>query len=193
MSKAFDFPLLFQALADKTRLRLLNLIGEDEICVCFLVEALKTNQPKISRHLSYLRKAGIVAARRDGKWMHYRVIEPADPSAAKILADTRAWLAADGEMQRDRERLVGILVGDVHRIVSVDRDVAAQDHAVGDARSSDDLPVVRGLGGGEGQKEKERRERSDANHGVVAQVSQVAGSSSRESRNTDGRESAQRF
>jgi ArsR family transcriptional regulator len=108
MSKTFDFPLLFQALADKTRLRLLNLIGEDEICVCFLVEALKTNQPKISRHLSYLRKAGIVAARRDGKWMHYRVVEPANHSAAKILADTRAWLTSDPEMQRDRKRLVGI-------------------------------------------------------------------------------------
>ena len=54
---------LFGALADRTRLRLLNLMGRDEICVCFLVEALGLSQPKISRHLAYLRDAGLVAAR----------------------------------------------------------------------------------------------------------------------------------
>ena len=59
-TKPYDVQLLFRALADRTRLRLLNLMGEDEVCVCFLVEALKLSQPKISRHLAYLRRAGIV-------------------------------------------------------------------------------------------------------------------------------------
>ena len=62
---------LFLALADKTRLRLLNLMREDEVCVCFFTEVLGDSQPKISRHLAYLRNAGLVSARRDGKWMHY--------------------------------------------------------------------------------------------------------------------------
>ena len=103
-----DKELFFRALADRTRLRLLNLMGTDEVCVCFFVEILKTNQPKISRHLAYLRRAGIVDARREGQWMHYRVVEPADPEIARLLKDVMSWLAGDQEMQRDRERLVKI-------------------------------------------------------------------------------------
>src|ERR1051325_10406284 len=75
-SKTFDKEQFFRALADRTRLRLLNLMRGDEVCVCFFVEILKTNQPKISRHLAYLRRAEIVDARREGQWMHYRIVEP---------------------------------------------------------------------------------------------------------------------
>jgi ArsR family transcriptional regulator, arsenate/arsenite/antimonite-responsive transcriptional repressor len=100
--------LLFKALADRTRLRLLNLMGTDEVCVCFFVEVLRTNQPKISRHLAYLRRAGVVAARREGKWMHYRVVEPAEAHVARVFAEVRAWLAEDKEMQRDRTRLAQV-------------------------------------------------------------------------------------
>ena len=100
--------LLFRALADRTRLRLLNLIADTEICVCFFVEVLGTNQPKISRHLAYLRRAGVVSARREGKWMHYRIAEPPDPHAARVFHEVRTWLAQDTEMQRDRERLVNV-------------------------------------------------------------------------------------
>ena len=106
--KTFAKEVLFRALADNTRLRLLNLIGNDEVCVCFFVEILKTNQPKISRHLAYLRRAGIVDSRREGQWMHYRIVEPADPDAARVLKDVMSWLANDSEMQRDRQRLVKI-------------------------------------------------------------------------------------
>jgi ArsR family transcriptional regulator len=106
--QGIDRELFFRALADRTRLRLLSLMGKDEVCVCFFVEILKTNQPKISRHLAYLRRAGIVGARRQGQWMHYRVIEPDDSEAAQVLRDVMAWLASDAEMQRDRERLVKI-------------------------------------------------------------------------------------
>lgn len=104
----YSMELLFKALADRTRLRLLNLIGDDEICVCFFVEVLNTNQPKISRHLAYLRKAGVVAARRDGKWIHYRVVEPPDEHAANVFREVRTWLRNDLTMQRDRTRLTQI-------------------------------------------------------------------------------------
>lgn len=103
--RTFDKELFFRALADRTRLRLLNLMAADEICVCFFVEILKTNQPKISRHLAYLRRAGIVGARREGQWMHYRLVKPEDSEAARVLTDVVSWLANDSEMQRDRQRL----------------------------------------------------------------------------------------
>lgn len=100
-----EIEILFRALADRTRLRLLSLMGDDEICVCFLVEVLNTNQPKISRHLAYLRRAGVVAARREGKWMHYRIVSPAGEHAARTFREVRTWLASDPILQRDRARL----------------------------------------------------------------------------------------
>jgi ArsR family transcriptional regulator, arsenate/arsenite/antimonite-responsive transcriptional repressor len=103
--KKFDMELFFRALADRTRLRLINMMSCGEVCVCFFVEILGTNQPKISRHLAYLRRAGIVAARRDGKWMHYRLVTPDDSHAASLLSELQAWLAQDKEMQRDLNRL----------------------------------------------------------------------------------------
>ena len=89
-------------------MRLINLMGDDEVCVCFFVEVLKINQPKISRHLAYLKRAGVVEARRDGKWIHYRIAEPPDPHAAKIFREVRAWLESDPAMQNDRARLARI-------------------------------------------------------------------------------------
>jgi ArsR family transcriptional regulator len=104
-SRENSIALLFKALADRTRLRLINLMGEDEVCVCFFVEVLKINQPKISRHLAYLRRAGVVSARREGKWIHYRIVEPRDPHAANIFREVRASLANEPAMQSDRTRL----------------------------------------------------------------------------------------
>ena len=105
MVKETSIAPLFKALADPTRLRLINLIGDDEICVCFFVEVLRTNQPKISRHLAYLKRAGVVAARREGKWIHYRLVEPADPHAARIFREVRSWLDHNPDMMNDRTRL----------------------------------------------------------------------------------------
>lgn len=96
---------LFRALADPTRLRLLNLIGNREICVCYFVGILRINQPKVSRHLAYLRRAGVVAARREGKWMHYRLAVPKDRAVAAILHETLKHLRAKPEMRRDIARL----------------------------------------------------------------------------------------
>lgn len=101
----------FRALADLTRLRLLNLMSEQEVCVCYFTEVIGAPQPKISRHLAYLRKAGIVAARRDGKWMHYRLTVPRNPHAAAVLKSTMAALGGDKQMQRDRERLTRACCG----------------------------------------------------------------------------------
>jgi ArsR family transcriptional regulator, arsenate/arsenite/antimonite-responsive transcriptional repressor len=97
--------LLFRALADRTRLRLLNLMAAGEVCVCFFVEVLGESQPKISRHLAYLRRAGVVAARREGKWMHYRVTTPVDTHAARVFAEVMAWLGEERGMQKDRARM----------------------------------------------------------------------------------------
>ena len=96
---------LFAALADRTRLRLLNLIAEQEVCVCYFVEILQAPQPTISRHLAYLRRNGLVAARREGKWMHYRMAVPENRLARQVLKDILSWLADDREMQRERARL----------------------------------------------------------------------------------------
>jgi ArsR family transcriptional regulator len=104
-AKPFDLVPLFAALADPTRLRLLNLMDGREVCVCYLVEILGQGQPKISRHLAYLRRAGIVEARRDGKWMHYRIERPSDVGAAAILDATLEVFKANREMQNDLARL----------------------------------------------------------------------------------------
>jgi len=97
----FDLVGLFAALADPTRLRLLNLMKGREVCVCYFVEILQQSQPKISRHLAYLRKAGVVNARREGKWMHYRIQIPSDKGAAAILAEVLRSLEADARMRAD--------------------------------------------------------------------------------------------
>jgi len=94
----------FAALADPTRLRLLNLINGREVCVCYFVEILGQSQPKISRHLAYLKRAGIVEARREGKWMHYR-IRDLDADAAPILAAALGSLRSDPAMLADLARL----------------------------------------------------------------------------------------
>ena len=108
ISDSFDMEWFFRALADRTRLRLLSLMTWDEICVCFLVAVIGPNQPKISRHLAYLRRAGIVKARRDGKWIHYSIAEPRHPNAASVLNEVLTWLKDDPEMQRDRSRLLKV-------------------------------------------------------------------------------------
>lgn len=76
---------LFAALADVTRLRILNLLGEGELCVCDLMAVLREPQSKVSRHLSYLRRAGLVSGRKDGLWMHYRLVRPGGSLASDVL------------------------------------------------------------------------------------------------------------
>ena len=100
-----DMETLFKALADATRLRILGLLLTGEICVCDIHESLKIPQPKTSRHLAYLRRAGLVDARREGLWMHYRLGTLADPVLAAIVDAVRHALAHTETVQRDAQRL----------------------------------------------------------------------------------------
>jgi ArsR family transcriptional regulator len=96
---------LYAALSDPTRLRLLNLMAAGEVCVCFFIDVLDQPQPTISRHLAYLRKAGIVADRRDGKWIHYSLVTPEDPSMRQALEGALQAIRADPSLQRDLRKL----------------------------------------------------------------------------------------
>ncbi len=97
-------PSLFKTLADPTRLRLLNLLACGETCVCELTGTLRVVQPKVSRHLAHLKRAGLVEARRNGKWTHYRWAEQADPLARHVLLGLRQWMAKDNAMNGERRR-----------------------------------------------------------------------------------------
>jgi ArsR family transcriptional regulator, arsenate/arsenite/antimonite-responsive transcriptional repressor len=121
MAKPNGFKLdeFFAALADRTRLRLLNLMRDGEVCVCFFAETLGTNNPKISRHLAYLKRAKLVTARRDGKWMHYSLNRPADPQAAELFDSLLKTLESDREMKADRENLVNVCCAPRNRFVTI--------------------------------------------------------------------------
>ena len=104
-STSEELEIVFAALADRTRLRLLNLMSDGEVCVCFFVEVLDEPQPKISRQLGFLRHAGLVTARREAKWMHYSIAKPKHPTAQRIFQQTLDALRADADMRRDRSAL----------------------------------------------------------------------------------------
>ena len=98
---------VFKALADKTRLRILALLGNNEVCVCHIHDSLGVPQPTVSRHLAYLRRAGLVDVRRDGVWMHYQVARSLDPAVqavvnAAVEALTRVPTTADDRKQFQR-------------------------------------------------------------------------------------------
>ena len=103
-----DVVLFFAALADENRLRLLYLMKEGEICVCYLQGVLQTNQPKISRHLAYLKRAGLVEARREGKWMHYR-LKKLDAGREQILSESLRHVAQMLPIKKDVQRLKQIV------------------------------------------------------------------------------------
>ncbi len=97
--------MMFRAFSDGTRLRLLNLLRGGEVCVCDLVDVLALPQPKVSRHLAYLRRAGLVTARKDGYWMHYS-LSPATTEFHKSLLNCLACcFTSVPELARDAERL----------------------------------------------------------------------------------------
>lgn len=96
---------LFRALADRTRLRILNLLARGELCVCYFVALLDETQPKISRHLAYLRRAGVVRARREGKWVHYSLARPSDERVARVLDTVVRELRNDPDCCKDAAAL----------------------------------------------------------------------------------------
>ena len=100
-----EMETLFKAFADETRLRILGLLLTGEVCVCHIHESLKIPQPKASRHLAYLRKAGLVETRRDGLWVHYRMATLADPVLGAIAHAVRHALTHVDVVRKDADRL----------------------------------------------------------------------------------------
>ena len=96
---------LLQALGDGTRLRILGLLLAGEVCVCDIHESLRIPQPKASRHLAYLRRAGLVEARREGLWMHYRLAESGDPIVRTVREAVIHALGHLEAVRKDAERL----------------------------------------------------------------------------------------
>jgi ArsR family transcriptional regulator len=96
---------LFKALADATRLRILGLLLSGEVCVCHIHESLKISQPKASRHLAYLRRAGLVETRRDGLWVNYRMARLSNPVLAVVGEAVQHALAHVDSVRRDGVRL----------------------------------------------------------------------------------------
>jgi ArsR family transcriptional regulator len=103
---------VFKALADKTRLRILALLGNNEVCVCHIHDALGLPQPTVSRHLAYLRRSGLVAARRDGVWMHYQVsrsLEPVVQAVVNAAVDALKHVPATTQDRKQFQRSFGQL------------------------------------------------------------------------------------
>jgi ArsR family transcriptional regulator len=95
---------VFKALADATRLRILRLLMAGEVCVCDIHETLRIPQAKASRHLAYLRRAGLVTTRREGLWIHYRLAESPDPVIAAIADAATHALGHVDALRRDAQR-----------------------------------------------------------------------------------------
>jgi ArsR family transcriptional regulator len=96
---------LFRAFSDRTRLRVLHLLRDGERCVCELVDALGVPQPKVSRHLAYLRRAGLVLARKQGLWSYYRLAPARDPFHRTLLDCLACCFGSAAELSRDAARL----------------------------------------------------------------------------------------
>jgi len=84
-----DSVIVFKAMADETRLRIVNLLVRGELCVCEIMKVLDIGQSKASRHLGVLRHAGLVSHRREGLWMYYSLAEPDGAMHWRVVE----WLA----------------------------------------------------------------------------------------------------
>jgi ArsR family transcriptional regulator, arsenate/arsenite/antimonite-responsive transcriptional repressor len=95
-SRADELAQLYKALGDETRVRIVHLLARrGELCVCDVETILSVSQSKASRHLNYLKQAGVVADRRDGTWVYYRLAREARPSLRAAIRELRKELAAD--------------------------------------------------------------------------------------------------
>src|ERR1700738_2996497 len=103
--KLTKMEIVFKALADSTRLRIIGLLFTGEVCVCHIHKTLRISQPKASRHLAYLRKAGLVQTRREGLWIHYRMTDVDDAAFATLQRTVTHSLRHLDVIQKDAERL----------------------------------------------------------------------------------------
>jgi ArsR family transcriptional regulator len=100
---------IIKALSDPTRLRIVSLLRHGELCVCDLTEALQIPQSTVSRHLSSLKNAGWVKARRSGKWMHYLLLENAPSLQTRIGNVLKEELPLHDICQEDDRRYFAYL------------------------------------------------------------------------------------
>lgn len=119
----------FLALSDGTRLRLLSLMRDGEVSVGYLSDEMDQSQPKISRHLAYLRSAGLVETRRDGKWIYYRIAEPVDRFASDLLADALDWVGDLTGKKPVRKRVTENLSYDKAEAAALDADVEYESYS----------------------------------------------------------------
>lgn len=104
MSKNIDDLLnIFKALSDETRIRILKLLENGELCVCDVVAALDMVQPKVSFHLSVLKEAGLIKDRKQGKWIHYS-LDDSDIFRRFLILSVLERMSG-GVMQEDKKRL----------------------------------------------------------------------------------------
>lgn len=99
---------MFKALSDRTRLRMVNLLLEGELCVCEVMEVLKITQSKASRHLTYLRNAGLVRNRRKGLWVYYSLARPGNTVHSQLLTAVRDSRTQIGLLKMDLKRLARV-------------------------------------------------------------------------------------
>ena len=96
---------VFKALADPTRLRIVGLLQRDAVCVCHIHDSLKISQPKASRHLAYLRRAGVVSSEKRGLWVYYR-LAPQPSKAVQAVLDAAIQSTAEMPVRaQDAKRL----------------------------------------------------------------------------------------
>jgi len=101
---------LFKVLSEPTRLTLAVLLAlRGETCVCMLAEALEAPESKISRHLGVMRAAGVVEARREGTWMHYKLVEPRSDLERRLQECLRDSLGKLHTLKDTRERLTNAI------------------------------------------------------------------------------------
>ena len=97
--------LMFRGFSDRTRLRVLHLLLKGEMCVCDIVTIIRVPQPKASRHLAYLRTAGLIQKRRQGLWAYYKLTTPASPFHQSLIKCLRECLRGVPELARDAKRV----------------------------------------------------------------------------------------
>ncbi|GBE15503.1 HTH-type transcriptional repressor CzrA [bacterium BMS3Abin14] len=100
---------LFKALSDETRLRIMALLTCGELCVCDLIEVMELPQSTVSRHLATLRQAGLVADRRQGVWIYYRLGESSEPVGRELLDILSGGLGHLEQIQADRKILDALM------------------------------------------------------------------------------------
>ncbi|MFH1779488.1 MAG: metalloregulator ArsR/SmtB family transcription factor [Candidatus Omnitrophota bacterium] len=113
---------LFRALSDETRLRIMVLLTEKELCVCQLEWALGLTQAKVSRHLTVLKNAGLVQDRREGLWIFYSLAKPKSELEKIIHKYLKEWVAKKYELfKKDIDNMKKCMVKPLEKLTTIRR------------------------------------------------------------------------